>query len=97
VKTYGERTQHLHFKDVDPAVRARVVREGIDFDSAVGLGVFCRLGKGMVDFPAFRAALERAGYDGAGTVEQDVEPNATLDPVADAVGSLAYLKSVGIA
>lgn len=97
VKTYGDRVRHLHFKDVDPAVRARVVREGIDFDRAVGLGVFCRLGAGSVDFHAFRAALEATAYDGAGTVEQDVEPNAALDPVADAAASLAYLKSVGIA
>lgn len=97
VKTYGERTRHLHFKDVDPKVRARVVKDGIDFDRAVALGVFCRLGSGMVDFPAFRGALEEAGYDGAGTVEQDVEPSAILNPIADATGSLAYLKSVGIA
>jgi hypothetical protein len=51
----------------------------------------------LVDFNAFRAALEGAGYDAAGTVEQDVEPNAALNPIADAVASLAYLKSVGIA
>ena len=46
---------------------------------------------------AFRDALEQAGYDAAGTVEQDVEPAATLNPIADATASLAYLKSVGIA
>jgi inosose dehydratase len=89
--------QHLHFKDVNPVVRAKVVAEGIDFDRAVGGGVFCRLGTGMVDFPAFRAALEATSYDAAGTVEQDVEPNAALRPVADAAASLAYLRSVGIA
>ena len=97
VRTYGERTQHLHFKDVDPKVRARVVKEGIDFDGAVGLGIFCRLGSGVVDFSAFRKALDEVGYDAAGTVEQDVEPAATLNPIADATASLAYLKSVGIA
>jgi inosose dehydratase len=97
VADYGERTQHLHFKDVNPGVRERVVREGIDFDGAVAMGIFCRLGSGMVDFPAFRRALEKVGYDAAGTVEQDVEPHAKLDPVADAAASLAYLKSVGIA
>ena len=93
VRTYGARTQHLHFKDVDPKVRARVVTEGIDFDGAVALGIFCRLGSGMVDFPTFREALEEVGYDAAGTVEQDVEPAATLNPIADATASLAYLKS----
>jgi inosose dehydratase len=97
VRTYGDRVQHLHFKDVNPVVRGKVVAEGIDFDRAVGIGVFCRLGSGIVDFPAFRDALAATGYDAAGTVEQDVEPNAALDPVADAAASLAYLKSVGIA
>jgi inosose dehydratase len=97
VRTYGSRVQHLHFKDVNPTVRAKVVAEGIDFDRAVGIGVFCRLGTGLVDFNAFRTALEGAGYDAAGTVEQDVEPNAALNPIADAAASLAYLKSVGIA
>lgn len=97
VRTYGERVRHLHFKDVNPKVRKRVVAEGIDFDSAVGMGVFCRLGSGVVDFAGFRDALDAANYDGAGTVEQDIEPNETLNPVPDAKGSLAYLKSVGIA
>jgi inosose dehydratase len=97
VRVYGPRVQHLHFKDVNPSVRAKVVAEGIDLDGAVSIGVFCRLGSGMVDFAAFRSALEAAGYDAAGTVEQDVEPNAALDPIADAAASLAYLKSVGIA
>jgi inosose dehydratase len=95
--TYGTRTQHLHFKDVDAAVRDRALADGIDFDSAVGRGVFCRLGKGMVDFAGVRRVLEATGYRGYATVEQDAEPSVALDPVPDARGSLAYLRSVGIA
>jgi inosose dehydratase len=96
VRVYGTRVQHLHFKDVNAAVRAKVVADGIDLDGAVAIGVFCRLGTGGVDFHAFRDALAACDYNAAGTVEQDVEPNAALNPVADAAASLAYLQSVGI-
>ena len=95
--TYGERVEHLHFKDVDPKARADAIRDEIDFDSAVGRGLFCRLGDGAVDFGAVREAIERIGYEGYATVEQDVEPNVALDPVPDAKASLNYLRSIGIA
>ncbi len=94
---YGTRTEHLHFKDVAPKVRAQALADEIDFDSAVGRGVFCRLGNGMVDFAGVHAAIEQVGYAGYATVEQDVEPGEELDPVPDARASLAYLRKVGIA
>jgi inosose dehydratase len=97
LRDYGDRVTHLHFKDVDPANRERVVRDGVEFDAAVAQGVFCPLGRGMVDFAAFRRALEDVGYAGWGSIEQDVDPGGNGDPLADAQASLAFLRESGIA
>jgi inosose dehydratase len=82
VRQAGTRTAYLHFKDIDPAVHARVVADGIDFDTAVSRKVFCPLGQGMVDFADFRAALTEIGNS---------------NPFADAKASLAFLRHAGLA
>jgi inosose dehydratase len=94
---YRDRCDYLHFKDVDAEVHARVVAERIDFLSAVTSGVFTPLGRGVVDFPSLQEALVRHGFDGAATVEQDVDPAVGPDPLGDAIRSLEYLRRVGLA
>jgi sugar phosphate isomerase/epimerase len=54
-------------------------------------------GRGVVDFPRLREALTRNGFNGAATVEQDVDPTVGPDPLSDAVRSLEYLRGVGLA
>jgi inosose dehydratase len=74
-----------------------VRREGIDYATAVGLGVFAPLGEGMVDFSALIAALRAAGYDGWYVLEQDVRlgaPWADQDPAANARHSLRSLEAL---
>jgi inosose dehydratase len=92
-----ERCEHFHFKDISPTVHAQVVKDAVDFESAVSAGVFCPLGEGVVDFRGLRAALDGTGFSGAATVEQDRDPGAAGDPIADAERSLAYLRDVGLA
>ena len=94
---HHDRCDYLHFKDIDADVHARVVAEGTDFLNAVTAGVFTPLGRGVVDFPGLRDALLRRGFDGAATVEQDVDPAVGPDPVGDAIRSLEYLRGVGLA
>jgi inosose dehydratase len=96
-RDYADRCDYFHFKDVDPAVHARVVAEGLDFDTAVGQNVFCPLGAGVVDFPALREALESTRFEGVATIEQDRDPALPADPVEDARRSLRYLREVGLA
>jgi inosose dehydratase len=63
------RIRHVHLKDVDPAVLARVQRGELDVEQAWADGLFCPFGAGAVDF---RAVLdELAGFDGWIVVEQD--------------------------
>lgn len=92
---WSERLVHLHLKDVDPDVLATVRRDRLDFWEAVGASVFCPLGDGVVDFAAVAACLERQGYEGYATIEQDRLPGGG-DPLADLERSLAALAAAGI-
>jgi inosose dehydratase len=63
------RIEHLHLKDVDPAVLERVRSGELDLDQAWAGGLFCPFGEGAVDFGAVMRELE--GYDGWVVLEQD--------------------------
>jgi inosose dehydratase len=94
---HSDRVTYLHFKDIDPAIRERVIAERIGFYEACAAGLFCVLGRGAVDFDRFRRALVAGGYAGWATVEQDCDPTGPTSPVEDAAANLAYLKSAGLA
>ena len=95
MKRHRERLAYVHFKDIDPAIRADVVAERTDFYTACGQGIFCNLGKGMTDFHAVRQLLLETSYDGWCTVEQDCDPTGPTSPVDDARTNRAYLKTIG--
>jgi inosose dehydratase len=95
LKRHIARVAYVHFKDIDPTVRAKVVAARTGFYEACAQGVFCNLGKGMTDFPAVRRTLLDNGYDGWCTVEQDCDPAGPTSPVADARANRAYLASIG--
>ncbi|MEL6587158.1 MAG: TIM barrel protein [Pseudomonadota bacterium] len=89
------RISYMHFKDIDPAVKAHVVANRTDFYKACGDGIFCNLGQGDVDFPAVRQTLLDHGFQGWCTVEQDCDPTLNPDTLADARANRAYLQSIG--
>ncbi|MBU9696979.1 sugar phosphate isomerase/epimerase [Rhodobacteraceae bacterium HSP-20] len=89
------RVSYMHFKDIDPKVKADVIARGTGFYEACGQGIFCNLGTGDVDFPAVRRILLEAGFDGWCTVEQDCDPTLDVDPAGDAAVNRAYLRSIG--
>jgi inosose dehydratase len=91
----GERVWHVHFKDCEPAVADEARTAGREYNDAVGRGVFCDLGQGLVDFPAVKAWLDRAGYDGWIVVEQDVLPGMG-SPKESARRNREYLASIGL-
>lgn len=90
---HASRIWHVHFKDCHPDIAARSRAEGWDYFESVGNGVFCELGNGDVDFPAFLAALRKRDYDGWIVVEQDVLPGMG-SPKASAARNLAYINSI---
>jgi inosose dehydratase len=68
---YAQRLRHVHFKDVDGAVLARLERGELDMDEAWPLGIFCEFGSGVVPLQEFLALPEVRELDGFGVIEQD--------------------------
>jgi inosose dehydratase len=95
MRRHIDRISYMHFKDIDPVVKARAIAARTGFYDACAEGIFCNLGQGDVDFPAVRQVLLDAGFDGWCTVEQDCDPAGGTSPVADARANRAYLESIG--
>ena len=89
------RISYMHFKDIDPKVKAEVIAKRTGFYEACGQGIFCNLGDGDVDFPAARQLLLDHGFEGWCTVEQDCDPTLDVKPVDDAHLNRTYLQSIG--
>ena len=95
MKRHMDRISYIHFKDIDPVVKADVVAKRTDFYTACGQGIFCNLGQGDVDFAAVRQVLIDAGFEGWCTVEQDCDPSMPGTPMEDAKANREYLQSIG--
>lgn len=94
-RKYADRIAHVHLKDIDPVKKAAVVRNGTEFYTACADSMFCQIGKGEVDFRAFRKLLEEIDYGGWCTVEQDCAPDATERKVEVARANRRFLRSAG--
>lgn len=95
LKRYVGRVSYMHFKDIDPVVKADAVAKRTGFYDACAHGIFCNLGQGDVDFPAVRQVLLDAGFSGWCTVEQDCDPAAGTPVMAHARANRSYLQSIG--
>ena len=95
MKKHMGRISYMHFKDIDPKVKAEVVKHRTDFYTACGDGILCNLGDGDVDFPNVRQILLDQGFEGWCTVEQDCDPTGTTSPIDDAKLNRTYLQSIG--
>ncbi|OYU41313.1 MAG: myo-inositol catabolism protein [Pseudorhodobacter sp. PARRP1] len=95
MRRHMDRISYMHFKDIDPAVKARAVANRTGFYDACGQGIFCNLGKGDVDFAAVRQILLDANFSGWCTVEQDCDPAGKTSPIDDARANRGYLSSLG--
>lgn len=90
-----DRISYMHFKDINPTVKADVIEKRTGFYDACGQGIFCNLGDGDVAFDEVRQTLLDAGFSGWCTVEQDCDPTLDPDPVGDARKNREYLESIG--
>jgi inosose dehydratase len=94
---HPERVVHVHLKDVDAAMAARVRAGELTYGDAVRNGMYRPLGGGDVDVASMVRLLEGAGYAGWYVLEQDVmlaAKPADEGPLADVRASLAYLTEV---
>src|SRR5690606_16195058 len=89
------RIAYMHLKNVDPAVRARVLDGSLSVRDSYGAGVMCPLPDGAVDIQAVMRLLDERGFDGPIVVEQDVSENAAETPLELAARNLAYMQAFG--
>ncbi|MTH47854.1 myo-inosose-2 dehydratase [Intestinirhabdus alba] len=90
LRKYLPRINHVHLKDVRPAVIDQVRREGLSFLDGVRKGTFTVPGDGAIDFrPVFRA-LEEADYRGWMVVEAEQDP-ARANPFEYALKARKYI------
>jgi inosose dehydratase len=71
VRRHGDRLAHVHLKDVDGAVLARLREGEIDMDEAWAAGIFCPFGEGVVPLEAFLGQRRVRELDGFAVLEQD--------------------------
>jgi inosose dehydratase len=95
LQKHSNRIWHVHFKDFDPEA-ARLSREtNGDYFDAIKKGVFCELGKGVVDFMAVVNLLENKNYNDWIVVEQDILPGMGA-PKKCAQANREYIKTLGL-
>jgi inosose dehydratase len=95
----GELVNHVHFKDVDLELLARLHKEGKGLEEAWTAGVFCELGSGGARVDACLQQLLAVGYDAWIVVEQDrvLAPDEPLDRVLEAAErNRAWLRERGL-
>ena len=99
VRNHAERVVHVHLKDVDAAVAARVRAGSQSLLEATRSGLFRPLGQGDVDVKAVLDGLTAVGYDGWIVLEQDTaltgeEPLVGGGPMLDVRASIAFVQGL---
>jgi inosose dehydratase len=74
LRDWRERIDHLHVKDYRRSILDGVIADRAGMEEAWRRRVFCELGSGDVDLPAFFSELGASGYSGWLVVEQDLIP-----------------------
>jgi inosose dehydratase len=96
VERFPERITYVHLKQVDPAVRARVLAEKLPLSEAVKLGVMCEPPYGEPDMPPLLATLARLDRDIFTVVEQDLYPVEPDIPLPIGARTAGYYAGCGL-
>ena len=89
---WRDRTWYMHIKECDERVRQQVLSEEGDYFDGVRAGVFPALGEGTIDWQAINQILHEMNYEGWGTVEQDILPGMSVDPLESAKENRLFLQ-----
>lgn len=93
-KVWG-RIAYMHLKNVDAAVRQRVLDGALRVADSYGAGVMTALPDGAVDVRAVIRFLEAKTFDGPVVVEQDVAETAMETPLELARRNFRYMEELG--
>ena len=91
----ADRTDYVHFKDIDDVKYADVMNRHIRFFDACAEGVMCPIGKGRIDYGGLHKLLTEIGYGGYITIEQERDPRNTSGVLADLAASRQFLGRAG--
>jgi inosose dehydratase len=99
VRDHAERIVHVHLKDVDAALAARVRDGELSLVAATQAGLFRPLGQGDAGIEEVVSLLDHHGYGRWLVLEQDTaitgqEPPAGDGPVLDVRKSIEYLSTL---
>jgi len=92
-----ERVAHVHAKDVDSSMAAKVQSGRLTYTEAVAQGMYRPLGDGDVDVTSIVRSLSGVGYTGWYVLEQDAilsEAPVGDGPLGDVRTSADYLRAV---
>lgn len=95
VRAAPSRIAHVHLKDVDAVLAARLRSGELAYSEAVAQGMYVPLGRGDAGIAAIIGALQAAGYDGWYVLEQDTVLDAEPEgagPLADVQAAVAFLR-----
>jgi inosose dehydratase len=94
-RKYRSLLKYVHIKDINPRILGEARRKNLNFEEAVGAGVFSGIGQGCIDFEGFFRFLSESQYSGWMVVEQDVIYGKTVVPPVESMrASLSYLRNV---
>jgi inosose dehydratase len=99
VRRYRERIVHVHLKDVNAHLAARVAAREVTLVEATRQGLFRPLGRGDGAIEEVVGLLDRSGYERWLVLEQDTtltgeEPPVGSGPLLDVRASVDYLASL---
>jgi inosose dehydratase len=95
IRRYANRTDYIHFKDIDSRKYADVMGRRIRFFDACAEGVMCSIGRGRIDYSALHALLAEIGYGGYITIEQERDPRNADSVLTDLAASRDFLRRTG--
>jgi inosose dehydratase len=98
-RRHPERIAHVHLKDVDARLAARVRAGRLPYAAAVAGGLYRPLGQGDAGIAALVRVLQSHGYRGWYVMEQDTvlsaEPAPGAGPIGDVRAGLDFLRALG--
>ncbi|KZK78714.1 Inosose dehydratase [Pseudovibrio sp. W64] len=86
-----DRIDYMHLKNVDPAVRTRVLSGELSVPASLAAGVMCPLADGAVDIAAVMDVLRARDFRGPVVVEQDIAENASETPLELARRNFSFI------
>jgi inosose dehydratase len=95
LRRYAGRTDYIHFKDIDAAKYADVMKRHIRFFDACAEGAMCPIGRGRIDYLGLRDLLSEIGYAGYITIEQERDPRNAAGVLGDLTASRDFLRRTG--